>query len=697
MKNFYMPLKLRLFLPVSLFITTIVIIITIYFVNKSINIFNEQIESNLEQGVQSISKMFDREASLKLDIVKSNLEVTTAAFQASDFEILSNTFDTKIENQNTGNIHLSKLKEWSLNGERVYEDEQFVDSLQNMLGGTVTIFQKVDSGFVRISTNVLRDDGQRAVDTYIPLESPVSQHALNGETFYGRAVVVDDWYVTAYKPIFHDNEVVGMIYVGDKEKDLDELKTILYELEIGKSGYPFVFDKEGNLLIHPDPDREGEFWGDSTLFNRVRDKQKGVIQYMYQGEEKTMAFDYFDQFEFYVAASIYNDIETRELRRDTILGAAITGGVSILLLLGFIYYFTTDRIYKFFTELQKSREKLDTVSRALEESEERYRKLFDSTGDDIFVTDINENIVEVNNAACETLGYTKSELVNMKISDIKTEKYKYNVGENREIIFEKGSHLFESEHITKLGKVIKVEFTSRLVSYEKEKLILSVVRNISSRVESERQILSAIIKGEERERRRFAREMHDGLGPLLSAIKLYVNELNSVSLEEDERQELTKHSNELLDEAVSATRTISNNLMPTVIESYGLVKAIQAFCDKVNKTNQVNITFETEHIEERLDSNLELIFFRVISELINNTIKHAQAENIYILLVKHEDRLSLYFKDDGVGFDVDEIIHSENKGMGLKNIISRIRSINGKYSFNSAPGEGFTIKIEVTL
>lgn len=692
-----MPLKLRLFLPVSLFITTIVIIITIYFVNKSINIFNEQIESNLEQGVQSISKMFDREASLKLDIVKSNLEVTTAAFQASDFEILSNTFDTKIENQNTGNIHLSKLKEWSLNGERVYEDEQFVDSLQNMLGGTVTIFQKVDSGFVRISTNVLRDDGQRAVDTYIPLESPVSQHALNGETFYGRAVVVDDWYVTAYKPIFHDNEVVGMIYVGDKEKDLDELKTILYELEIGKSGYPFVFDKEGNLLIHPDPDREGEFWGDSTLFNRVRDKQKGVIQYMYQGEEKTMAFDYFDQFEFYVAASIYNDIETRELRRDTILGAAITGGVSILLLLGFIYYFTTDRIYKFFTELQKSREKLDTVSRALEESEERYRKLFDSTGDDIFVTDINENIVEVNNAACETLGYTKSELVNMKISDIKTEKYKYNVGENREIIFEKGSHLFESEHITKLGKVIKVEFTSRLVSYEKEKLILSVVRNISSRVESERQILSAIIKGEERERRRFAREMHDGLGPLLSAIKLYVNELNSVSLEEDERQELTKHSNELLDEAVSATRTISNNLMPTVIESYGLVKAIQAFCDKVNKTNQVNITFETEHIEERLDSNLELIFFRVISELINNTIKHAQAENIYILLVKHEDRLSLYFKDDGVGFDVDEIIHSENKGMGLKNIISRIRSINGKYSFNSAPGEGFTIKIEVTL
>jgi len=692
-----MPLKLRLFLPVSLFIVIIVVTITIYFVNKSINIFNEQIESNLKQSVQSISKMFDREATLKLNMVKSNLEVATTAFHASDFEILSHTFDVKIENQNTGNVHLSELKQWRLNGERVYGDKNFVDSLQSMLGGSVTIFQRVDSGFVRISTNVFRENGQRAVDTYIPLESSVSQHALNGETFYGRAVILDEWHVTAYEPIFYDNEVVGIIYVGDKEKDLDELKKILYKLQIGKSGYPFVFDNEGNLIIHPDPKREGEFWGDSTLFKRVRDKQRGVIQYIYEGEDKTMAFDYFDQFELYVAASIYNDIETQELKRDTILGAALTGGAAILLLLGFTYYFTTDRIYKFFTELQKSRKKLDRVSRELEESEERYHKLFDSTGDDIFVTDIDENIVEVNNAACETLGYKKAELLNMKISDLKTEKYKYNVDENRKIIFEKGSHSFESEHITKSGEVIKVEFTSRLVSYANEKLILSVVRNISSRVESERQILSAVIRGEERERRRFAREMHDGLGPLLSAVKLYVNELNSASMEEDERKELIKHSNELIDEAVSATRTISNNLMPTVIESFGLVKAVEAFCDKVNKTNQLNIVFETEHIEERLESNLELIFFRVISELINNTIKHARAENIHILLVKYEDRLTLYFKDDGVGFDVDEIISSENKGMGLKNIISRVKSISGKYSFNSAPDEGFTIKIEVNL
>ncbi len=695
MKKIYLPLRLRLFLPVSLIITIVVVTITFYFVKKSIVIFNEQIESNLRLEVQTISKMFEREATLKLDKVKSNLKVASAAFLNIDFRADEETFKTEINNQVTGKMHTTELNRWFLDNTELFGDNSFVDSLQNMLGGTVTIFQKSDSGFVRISTNVLTEEGKRAVGTYIPYDSPVSLSVMKGETYYGRAFVVNDWYVTAYQPLFIEGEVEGMIYVGDKEKDLDELKRILLNLEIGESGYPFVFDKSGILAIHPE--REGEDWSDSTLFREVLDMQSGVLRYLLNGREKVMAFDYFKDFELYVAASVFPDIETRDLRRDAILGAVITGGISILLLLGFIYYFTTEKIFRFFTELKRSREKLYTVSRALEESEERYRKLFDSTGDDIFVTDVDENIVEVNIAACETLGYNREELLEMKISDIKPEKYREQVAENRRIIFKKGSHAFESEHITRSGKIIKVEFTSRLVNYGNEKLILSVVRNISRRAELERQILSAVIRGEERERKRFAREMHDGLGPLLSAAKLYVNELDSMTLSEEERKDLIRHSNELIDEAVNATRTISNNLMPTVINSYGLVKAVQAFCEKVNRTNQLNIKFETENIDRRLDTNVELILFRVISELINNTIKHARAENVQIFLVKKDDILTLYFRDDGVGFVVDDIINSDNKGMGLKNIISRIRSINGTYNFNSRPGEGFNIKIEINV
>jgi len=212
----------------------------------------------------------------------------------------------------------------------------------------------------------------------------------------------------------------------------------------------------------------------------------------------------------------------------------------------------------------------------------------------------------------------------------------------------------------------------------------------------ERTILSAVIKAEERERERFAKDMHDGLGPLLSTIKLYVNELKSVSMTTEEREEIVKYSNKLIDDAVNATRTISNNLMPRIISTYGLIKAVNEFCYLINKANKINISFETENID-RLSPDIEIIFFRVISELINNTIKHADAQNVLILLVQKDNKVSLYFKDDGKGFDVDDIMNTKQKGMGLKNIISRVKSINGKYEFNSRPGEGFTIKIDIKI
>ncbi|MBN2728186.1 MAG: sensor histidine kinase, partial [Bacteroidales bacterium] len=141
--------------------------------------------------------------------------------------------------------------------------------------------------------------------------------------------------------------------------------------------------------------------------------------------------------------------------------------------------------------------------------------------------------------------------------------------------------------------------------------------------------------------------------------------------------------------------SIANNLVPRVIHQYGLVKAVESFCEKVNNANSVDISFKTEKCEQRLDHNTELIFFRIISELINNTLKHANAKNVDITLKKESGKLQLIFKDNGIGFDVETIMNSEQKGMGLKNIVSRIRSINGVYKIESSPGKGFEIQIEI--
>jgi PAS domain S-box-containing protein len=370
---------------------------------------------------------------------------------------------------------------------------------------------------------------------------------------------------------------------------------------------------------------------------------------------------------------------------------------AIIVLLALIYLYITKKIQTYFAELEKSRQRLNKVSLALEESEERFQKLFDSTADEIFVTNMNQDIVEVNRAACETLGYSRSELLKMKITDIKTKQFADIVKTNREIILKTGFHEFESEHLTKDGRVLSVEYKSTLVHHDSDRMILSIVRNVSKRRMEERQILSAVIQAEERERQRFAKDMHDGLGPLLSTIKLYVNELKSASMEQGEREQLIKHSNELIDEAVNSTRNISDNLMPSIIHSYGLVKALESFCEKVNNTNHLKITIKTENLEVRPEQNLELILFRVVSELINNSIKHSHANKVSIKLLKHEGMICLEYTDDGVGFPVDEILLSEHKGMGLKNIISRVKSINGKYHFSSSPGKGFTLKIEISV
>ncbi|MDD3877338.1 MAG: Cache 3/Cache 2 fusion domain-containing protein [Bacteroidales bacterium] len=695
MKNTALSIKLRLFLPIAIIIVIIIVVITTWFISNSISTFNKHLEQTLELEVLTISRMFERENILKLDKVKSNLKLVDKLFNLNDFRIDNTTFEIEAENQITGLKNIILLRKWYLNNSELYNNNSFVDSMQLLVGGTVTIFQKTDSGFVRMTTNINKSDGSRAVGTYIPHNSPVAQAVNAGESYIGRAYILDDWYITAYKPFFFNGELQGMIYVGYKEKDIEELKKIISELTIGKSGYPFVFDKNGLILIHPEI--EGSTLNEFDFWENIKNKQKGIFQYIYNKQLKTLAFIYFEPFELYIAASIINEIENKDFIRSAIAGTSIVSLIAAIALLALIYYFTSKRLFRYVNRLQASNKRIESISEALEESEERFQKLFDSTGDDIFVTDEDENIVEVNHAACKTLGYEKKELLKMKITEIKTPKYRENVAANRKIIYETSSHTFESEHVRKDGTVIPVEFLSRVVSYKHEKLILSVVRNLTQRKEIERKILSTIILTEERERERFAKDMHDGLGPLLSTIKLYVNELKSMHISLEEREDLIKTSNEIIDEAVNATRTISNNLMPRIINTYGLLKAVDDFCQKINKTNKLSISFETENIIERLNHDIELILFRVISELINNTIKHAKAEKVIILLVRFDTKVALYYKDDGIGFNKDEIMNSEHKGMGLKNIISRVKSINGAYQIISSQGHGFSIKIEFNI
>lgn len=338
----------------------------------------------------------------------------------------------------------------------------------------------------------------------------------------------------------------------------------------------------------------------------------------------------------------------------------------------------------------------DKAKEEKEESEKRFSTLFHNSSDEIFLADLDGKFLEVNQVACDSLGYKEEEFKQMNFADIKTPKYADKVKENIELILARGKHTYESEHLSKQGHILSLEMKSRLINYQGSKAILSIARDITERKQLERKILRAVIDAEERERERIASEIHDDLGPLMSAIKLYVNELKSEDLEDDERSEFLLKANEILNEAITSTRTIANNLTPRVIIDFGLIRALESFCKKLNLSQKINIIYEAS-ISERFDQTIELVLYRVVTELLNNSIKHASASKIEVHLEKFDNILQLTYMDDGVGFDLDEVLKQEGSGMGLKNIISRLKSINGTYRIHSKKEAGTLVIVEVKL
>jgi PAS domain S-box-containing protein len=214
--------------------------------------------------------------------------------------------------------------------------------------------------------------------------------------------------------------------------------------------------------------------------------------------------------------------------------------------------------------------------------------------------------------------------------------------------------------------------------------------------ELQNKIINSIMETEDRERKRFAEDLHDELGPLLSSIRIYVNLIQTKTPEQEkERVELIDIAKQLLDDAVLQTKNISYNIMPEILGEYGLIPSIKAFCTKINKANKVRIEIQTDNFgeEERFDNKIELALYRVIKELLNNTLKHSDASEILIRFFKTDNNYNIEFTDDGNGFNLEEKLNS-GKTLGLRNVFHRIQSINGSVHFISSPGKGIKVTIK---
>lgn len=225
-------------------------------------------------------------------------------------------------------------------------------------------------------------------------------------------------------------------------------------------------------------------------------------------------------------------------------------------------------------------------------------------------------------------------------------------------------------------------------------IFYSLKRAETDRVKTERRVLNAIINTEENEKKRFAKDLHDGLGPLLSTVKMSLSALNE-KIKDPAGLEILQNTNHVVNEAISTIKEVSNNLSPHILSNFGLTSAISAFAAKINRTRTIEIDFKSNMENQRLENDKEVVLYRAACELINNSLMHSGASRIEIDLNKHEKFITLQFSDNGRGFDTSRLEKEDNKGMGLSNIETRVKSIEGVFILESSQGKGTSALIKL--
>lgn len=227
---------------------------------------------------------------------------------------------------------------------------------------------------------------------------------------------------------------------------------------------------------------------------------------------------------------------------------------------------------------------------------------------------------------------------------------------------------------------------------EPEKLV-GINRDITESRMAESKTIEAVLKAQEEERSRIAREIHDGIGPTLSGIKLYLERLTdhlSDGLREDHQKNV-----ELLNQIYENLRNLSHKLVPKSVADFGLIAGLEGLYDKLEQDVDINITFRTYGSVEGLSKETQLSLYRITQELTNNALKHARASHLEVQIIDHPRSIVLLVEDDGIGMSRDDHDLLGNGGIGLLNVDTRVKTMMGAMIIESAPGKGTSISIEI--
>lgn len=341
---------------------------------------------------------------------------------------------------------------------------------------------------------------------------------------------------------------------------------------------------------------------------------------------------------------------------------------------------------------------LDNFNKEISESENRFRSLFENANDAIFI--VNEDtIFDCNPKTLELFKCSKDHIVGMAAYELSPLYQPDGLGSKEKAIEYLRRALlgvpqrFEWRHCRLDGSQFDVEVSLNRIELGDSVFVQAITRDITDRKLFEQRVLKAEMESEEKERLKLAGDLHDDVGPLLSSLNMY---LSLVEREQTEnKKELLQTMQSILKDTITSVREISNNLSPHILNNYGLISAIHAFVE--SKQKLIKINFEETIGTYRLPRNIELICYRLIKELLNNTLKYANANSTTICIYKNDNLVHLIYKDDGVGFDSEDLLSHEHSGIGLLNIINRLNTLNANYILNSKPGKGFNFEMKYNL
>ena len=244
------------------------------------------------------------------------------------------------------------------------------------------------------------------------------------------------------------------------------------------------------------------------------------------------------------------------------------------------------------------------------------------------------------------------------------------------------------------GVILVLLLSSLLAASQYRKYKLKQEARLQEEILHQQQLASrAVLEAEEKERQRIGQDLHDGVGQMMSAAKINLSTfLSDIQVPNEEEQIRVDNILSLIDESCKEVRAVSHNMMPNALLKAGLSSAVREFVNKID-TRIMEVNLYSEGLDERLNTTVETVLYRVIQECVNNVIKHAAATRLDISIIKDEEGLSATIEDNGKGFDINDM--SIRNGIGLKNIETRIQYLRGIVEYESRIGHGTVVIINI--